>query len=139
MSLVVPNVGETALQDKMLKAALAVDEGYTLKLYKNNYTPVASLVASDFTEADFTGYTSKSLTRALWNAATIVSGAAVSTYGSSPQTWTCGATGNTIYGYYVVGATSGTLLWAELFASPIVLTNGLTLGVTPTFSSQSEF
>src|SRR5574342_469145 len=33
MALVVPDVGEVELLDKMLKDALSVDESYTLKLY----------------------------------------------------------------------------------------------------------
>jgi hypothetical protein len=45
MALVIADVGEIELLDKMLKDALSVDETYTLKLYQNNYTPLASSVA----------------------------------------------------------------------------------------------
>lgn len=138
-NLIVPNAGELVLQNTLLKTALLSDQALLLKLFQNNYTPVDSTVTADFTEANFTSYTSKSLARATWNDATTVSGAAVSTYGSSPQTWTCGTTGNTIYGYYIVGATDNITRWAQRFDNPIVLTNGLTLGVTPTFSGYSQF
>lgn len=136
MALVISNVGELELLDKMLKDALSVDEDYTLKLYQNVYTPVATSVAGDFTEANFTNYTSKTLTRAGWAAATTVGGKAQSSY--AEQTWTCGASGNTIYGYFVIGATSGTLLWAEEFAAPHVLVDTDILGVTPVFTFNSE-
>jgi hypothetical protein len=124
MALVVPNDGELELLDKMLKDALSVDENYVLKLFQNNYTPDQATVAASLTEANFTNYAAATLTRALWNTAVVVSNKAETSYGSSAQSWTCGTTGNTIYGYYVVGATSATVLWAERFATSRVLANG---------------
>jgi len=117
MSVVIPNVGEVELLDKMLKKS---DEDYTLKLFKNNLFPDASTVITDFEEANFTGYTPITLTRIEWNNATIVSGKAKAEYSSIPS-WTCGATGNTVYGYWIEGTTSGTLLWTERFDSPQLL------------------
>lgn len=137
MALVIADVGEIELLDKMLKDALSVDETYTLKLYQNNYTPLASSVAGDFTEANFTNYTSKTLVRASWGAATTVSNKASSTY-ATIQSWTCGASGNTIYGYLVIGTTSGILLWAEKFASARILTSGDDLNLVPVFTFNSE-
>jgi hypothetical protein len=136
MPLVIADVGELELLDKMLKDALSVDEDFTLKLYQNNYTPVNTSVAGDFTVATFTNYVDKTLTRAGWAAATTVSNKARSTY--AQQSWTCGASGNTIYGYYVIGATSGTLLWAELFPTPRVLANTDILTLIPVFTLNSE-
>lgn len=133
MALVSTNAGELKLLDDMLGV-----ENFTLKLYKSNTTPTATSVIGDFTEADFTNYVSKTLTAATWNDSTTVSGKATATYGSSPLTWTCGATGNTIYGYTVQAATGGTLLWGELFASPRVLTDGEILNLTPTITLNSE-
>ena len=137
MALVVPNVGEIELLTKMLKAALTVDENYILKLYKNNYTPVQSSTDADFTEATFTSYAAKTLTRTNWGAPTTVSNKASSTY-SVQQSWTCGASGETVYGYYVMGATSGVLLWAEEFADPIPMANTFVLNLTPVFTLNSE-
>jgi hypothetical protein len=136
MPLVISNVGELELLDKMLKDALTTDEDYTLKLFNNNVTPDQSSVAGTFTETAFTGYTAKTLTRTGWSAASTVSNKAQSSY--SQQSWTCGATGDTIYGYYVIGATSTTLLWAERFASPRVVANTDVLNVTPVFTFNSE-
>lgn len=137
MAIVVPNVGEIELLTKMLKEALSVDEDYILKLYKNNYTPVQGSTDSNFTEATFTNYTSKTLTRANWGAPTTVSNKASSTYGVQ-QSWTCGATGETIYGYYVMGDNSGVLLWAEKFTDPIPMANTFVLNLTPVFTLNSE-
>jgi hypothetical protein len=135
--LVISNAGEVDLLDKMLKDALLVDEDYILRLYRNDYTPLSTSTTSDFTEANFTNYTAKTLTRASWSAASTVSNRAETSY--SKQTWTCGTTGNTIYGYYLVGATSGTLLWAEKFSLPRVLSNNETFGLTPKFILDSTF
>lgn len=136
MALVTPAVGECELLDKCLKDALSVDESYTLKLYKTDVTPSGTSVAGDFTVADFTDYANKTLTRAGWSAAATVSNKAESEY--AQQSWTCGATGNTIYGYYVIGTTSGTLLWAEKFSSARVLAENDVLNLTPKFSLNSE-
>jgi hypothetical protein len=135
--LVVPMEGELQLLNKMLQAALAVDEDYVLMLYVNNYTPNANTTATSFTEANFTNYTAMTLQRANWNAATIVSGEAQTSYGANPQTWTCGVTGNTVVGYWVEGSVSGKVLWAEQFAVARTLAQGDVLNVTPTFQLAS--
>jgi hypothetical protein len=136
MALVVPDSGELELLDKMLKDALSTDEAFVMKLYKSDTTPAASSVAGDFTEADFTSYAAATLARASWAAAATVSNKAESSFAA--QSWTCGTTGNTIYGYYVVGATSGTCLWAERFATSRVLASGDVLNITPKFTLASE-
>lgn len=138
MALITPNTGELELLDKLLKDALSTNENYILKLYRNDYTPDDNSVAGSFTEANFTNYAAKTLTRALWNAAVTVSGKAETSYGSAPQSWTCGASGNTIYGYYVTGATSGTVLWAERFATSRVLADQDVLNLTPKFTLNKE-
>lgn len=106
------NSGELELLDKMLKDALSTDETYSLRLFKNDYTPINSSLTADFTVADFTNYANKTLSRAGWNASSTVSSKAQSDYGAA-QSWTCGASGNTVYGYYVVATTSTITLWAE--------------------------
>lgn len=136
MPLVVPDVGEVELLDKMLKDALTVDESYTLKLYSNNYTPVQGSTAANFTESAFTSYAAKTLTRAGWTAASTVSNKASASY--AQQSWTCGTTGGTVYGYYVIGTTSTVVLWAELFPVARVLAVNDVLNFTPVFTLNSE-
>lgn len=138
MPLIVPDQGELELLDKMLKDALSVDENYILKLYKNDYTPASASAPGSFTEADFTSYAARTLTRTNWNAAVTVGGKGESSYGTTPQSWTCGASGNTIYGYWVEGAASAKVLWGERFSTSRVLANGDILNLSPKFTLASE-
>lgn len=134
MALVVANVGELLLLDALLKDSSG--ENFYLKLYKTNVTPDQDSVDSDFTEADFSGYSAKTLTRSSWDAASTVSNKASSSYVA--QTWTNSGSSQTIYGYYIVGVSTGTLYWAELFASPRVLATGESETLTPVFTLNSE-
>lgn len=123
----------------MLKVALSTDETYLLKLYKTNVTPNSVTAKTSFTEANFTGYAARTLTRANWsNAITNGSSAGEASYGTTPQSWTCGVTGNTVYGYWVEGTTSAKVLWAELFGTSRVLASGDILNLTPKFTLQSQ-
>lgn len=126
------------LLDKMLRDALSVDEAFILKLFQNNVTPDANFVVGSFTEANFTNYAAKTLARATWNAATTVGGKGQASYGTNPQSWTCGSSGNTIYGYWVEGASSAKVLWAERFAVSRTVANSDVLNLVPTFSLSSE-
>lgn len=132
MSLVCPNVGEVVL----LTDLLGNGNNWTLKLFKNDITPAETDTDATYTEADFTDYAAKTLTRSVsgstWATPTTSSGTTSSEYNSgTPQSWTCGATGNSIYGYYIVDAVAGTLLIAERFASTRVLAENDTLNLTP--------
>lgn len=137
MALIVPNVGEIELLDKMLKDDLQVNEDFTMKLY----TAVSPALdkdseAGDFTEATFTGYAAKTLLRAGWNGSSTVTDKAESVY-SAAQTWTAGSA-ETLKGYYVIGATSGILLWAETFAGDWAVSASVVVNVTPKFTLNSE-
>lgn len=138
MPLVVPDQGELRLLDTMLKLALSTNENHILKLYQNNYSPTSAAAVGSFTEATFTGYAARTLTRSTWNSAATVSNKAESSYGTTPQSWTCGTTGNTIYGYWVEGSTSAKVLWAEYFSTSRVLASGDVLNITPKFTLASE-
>lgn len=133
-ALLVPDVGEVLLLTNLLAGGAL--ENWTLKLYKTNVTPAEGDTAASYTVADFTGYANKTLTRTVaggtWATPTTSSGTTSSLYNSgTPQAWTCGASGNTIYGYYIVGATSTTLAWAELFGTARVLADTDVLNLTP--------
>ena len=139
MPLVVPQEGELQLLQKMLSLALSTNENYILKLYKTAVTPNSVTAKTSFTEANFTNYAARTLTRSSWSAGIINgSGAGEASYGTTPQSWTCGATGNTVYGYWVEGATSAKVLWAELFGTSRVLASGDILNLTPKFTLQSQ-
>ena len=124
------NEGELQLLNKMLKLALSTNESYILKLFSNNYTPDANTAVGSLTEAAFTNYAARTLTSASWNTAiTNGSGKGETSYATTPQSWTCGTTGQTIYGYWVEGAASTKVLWAEKFSTARVLANGDVLNI----------
>lgn len=129
MTLMVPDIGETMFLDNILKTASP--EALNLKLYSNNFDCVEGSVASAFTEVSGGGYALKNLTRAGWNAAQSAAGVSSSTYGTA-QTFSFTGT-VTVVGYYLVGASSGTLYWAErLYAGAgQVFNNGDSLTITP--------
>jgi hypothetical protein len=138
MALLVPNVGEIELLDRLLKGATSANDGdYTLYLYKNDYTPVNGSTLANFTEADFDGYSSKSLAQATW-ASVSLNGSSKAESSYVQQSWTCGSVGNTIYGYYIKGDTSGNLLWAEKFSPYKALTNGDILNLVPVITLSTE-
>lgn len=134
MALLVPDVGEVVLLNNLL--AGGVLENWTLKLYKTDVTPAEGDTDASYTVADFTGYSNKTLTRAVgagnWSTPSTNTGTTSSTYNSgTPQSWTLSGSSQTIYGYFVVGATSTTLLFAEKFAASRALSDGDTLELTP--------
>ena len=135
MGLVVPDEGEIELLRKML-IDLADTETYSLRLYKNNYLPSSTTTSTDFTEANFDGYAAITFNRTDWSTPTIdLYGEASCT--AAQKSWTCGSHGNTIFGYYVLGSTSGKVLWAEKFASSRILNNNDVLHVGPNFTLKS--
>lgn len=129
MALLVPDVGE----QKLLAYALnkLTPEDMTLKLYKNNYTPVEGSVAGDFTVADFTGYTNVSVLGSSFTITTTV-GVTEAARAAAAFTSSADQAAQNVYGYYVIGATSGVVLWAERFSDgPYVISiNGDQINVT---------
>lgn len=131
MALNFPDTGEN-LSLEMITNKTA-PQNLVLRLYQNNITPSDTDTAATYTEANFTGYAAITLTGASWNAAS----AGTITY-SAQQTFTCsGASSNSIYGYYVTQASSGTLLYSERDASaPFTIANtGDAVKITPTISA----
>ena len=130
MSLLVPDVGEVLLLKYALNFSAA--ENQKMKLYATNVTPAEGDTAGSYTEAAGGGYAEKALTGSSWTVATSA-GTTTGTYAAQTYTFTGALTTNAIiYGYYVVAATAGTLLWAELAAATFTpATNGDTYTVTP--------
>lgn len=113
MPLVIPNAGEAdALAYYVAKQP--VDQ-LVLRLYTNDYTPVAGSTAVSFTEAVGGGYAAIVLTGADW---TIVGGSP-SLASCAKQTFTCNgsAASQVIYGYYLTRENTGTIAHAERFAT----------------------
>lgn len=129
--IVVPNEGKILALERWLAPDVVTGEDWNVKLYSNNYTPVDASTASDFTEATFTGYAQVAVTESDWSGATITSNVAYSTSSLSPLYSCTGGGGQTIYGWYAVGATSGKVLAAEKFATAIVLVSGASIELDP--------
>ncbi len=139
MAVIVPLIGEINMLTDYLTSA-----SYRLRLYQNNYTPVAASVLGDFTAATFSGYAQATLAAGIppWStpaddgAGRALSFSTLITFANST-----GAVGNNIYGYYIVDAGGTKLFWAERFAgAPIDMTTaGKTLNVVPVLTFKSEF
>lgn len=148
MAFTVPHEGDVQILTELLGAG----ENWLLGLFKTAITPAETDVADTYTanEADFSGYARLTLTRTIasgtwsppvsqapsgdpaWSSRTQVGHSA---YGSSPQSWTCGATGGDVHGYFILGATSGKLILAEAFPAAKTLASGDSLAMTPIFES----
>lgn len=124
MAIVITDVGkQKALEYLVGKDTSA--ETLILKLYSNNLSPSVDDTASLYTEVSGNGYSSITLTGSNW---TIAGGDAV----YPQQTWTFTGAAGTVYGYYVVSATSQDLIFAERFSgAPYTVANsGDTIKVT---------
>jgi hypothetical protein len=132
MSLFVPQASEDLMLQNILNKT--APQNQILKLFKSNTTPGESDIASTYTEADFTGYSSASLTGSSWS---IVDGnPTVASYAQQTFTSTADQTAQNIYGYFVVQASSGLLLWSERFTNGpyVIANNGDAIKVTPKLS-----
>lgn len=128
MTLYVPEASKVTMLTSILTDDL------TLKLYSNNYTPIAASIAANFTEVSGAGYADLPLELASW---TITPGSpAVAEY-DTPQDFNfTGATDTpgVIYGYYIIRDSDGLLIYAERFPTddvPFVPINGSLIRLTP--------
>lgn len=135
MALVVPNASEVIALKNFLNHTAPQDQ--YLKLFVNNVTPGESDTEATYTEASGGGYTHIALTGSSWVIATS-GGLTTASYAQQTFTFTGALTTNpTIYGYYVVQQTSGSLLWAERAASTFTpANNGDTYKVTPQITAE---
>ena len=123
---------------KYLTGKTASTENLVLRLYKSNTTPGDSDTAGTYTEADFTGYSSVTLTGASW---TVTPGAPTSaSYAQQSFASSANQTAQSIYGYYLTRASTGDLIAAERFSTgPFTIqNNGDTIKVTPTITAKDD-
>jgi hypothetical protein len=137
MGLVFSAYGESV----MLATGLGSGNNWTLKLFSNQTTPTNASVASNFTEVSFTGYSSKTLTHSIssttWSTPTTVSPSVSQYNAATPQSWTNTSTSSsTLYGYFVVDAINGNLIYAEAFSAAVTMSSNFTLNLTPQISLQ---
>jgi len=136
VSLIVPRPSSLLFLNGIIVELL---ESAELCLFKNDYTPIATTVLADFTEADFDGYARIVLSG--WPAAALDANDKASTE-LAAQTFTkSGAvTANTIYGVFVLDDV-GNLLYAERnpAGGVVINTAGQTYSYLPRFTDKSEF
>jgi hypothetical protein len=118
MALLVPDVGEVLLLGIAINNV--ANENLTLKLFVTDVTPAEANTAGSFTEMSAAGYVAKTLTKGSWS---VANAAGVTTASYAEQTFTMTAA-TACYGYYIVGATSTTLYWAESFGSNYAIPAG---------------
>jgi hypothetical protein len=109
----------------------------TISLFNNNVTISVTTLFGDLDPATFSGYANLPLGGAFtptWNAGT-------STYNMQYQvsiwTNTGGAPSESLYGYFV--SLGGRLLWAENFASAVIIPAGLSFAVVPSLNDLNQF
>lgn len=132
MAGIVANAGEELALKNFLNHT--APQNQVLKLFVNNVTPAEGDTAASYTEMSTQGYASKALTGTSWT----VTPGAPSSASYAQQTWTFDGTGGatTVYGYFVVQAVSGILMFAERFASPpTIVNNGDQIKLTPTITA----
>lgn len=124
-NLVIPETGEAAFLTEIRTALAALITATHLKvrLFSNNYTPIATTVVSDFTEATFTGYAAQNVP-ALSTVFTNAAGQAeIDANATNFFQATDAVSPNTIYGYWIADETSTPILmWCEKFDTPIDMT-----------------
>src|SRR5436309_14240860 len=102
--MVIPDEGKL----KWLYWALCTDgsdlENFTLKLFKNDYTPDDDSTGSSVTVADLTRYAHVTINRSLMPSPSITSHAAYSTRSTAPSVSSTGGSSQTVYGGAPVGA-----------------------------------
>lgn len=136
--IVIPDEGAMELLGKTLRSALAVDESYSLRLYRNDYTPAAGSTLASFTEASFLGYFRWDLTRAGWIVPVMEAGRSVTVWTAAEVKWTAADGPQTIYGYYVVAPATAKVAWAERFTDPRVMNAGSVLSILPRLTGRGQ-
>jgi hypothetical protein len=129
MALVVPNEGAQELLRRGLN--YSATGNVVLRLFKSNTTPAETDTVATYTEADFTGYASVTLTGASWTVTN--ADPASASYAKQTFTSSAGSQNQNVYGYYATNAAGTVLLWAERFSDgPYnIANNGDKIEVTP--------
>jgi len=129
--MVVPNEGKLKLLEWAFQSDAVTLPGLFVALYTNNYTPVPGSTFGDFTPATFTGSAPIPIARADWDAPAIVSDIGYIEQ-PDPPAWTCSGAGpETCYGWYCYTDDDDTVLLAQKFDTPRVMSVGSTEALDP--------
>ena len=135
MALVVPNVGEEEFLKRILN--ITSDTQVFVKLFINDYVPIETSVAADFTESVDASYVTYIPFEIAGNSWTITQGDPTEAVfnGTGGDIDFPFASTETVYGYFLTNNT-GNLLWAERFTDgPYnILVDGGVVHVIPKMS-----
>jgi hypothetical protein len=126
--IIIPNAAEEAFLDLILAV------NYTLKLFTNDITADADypdlVGAVSFTEASFSGYSSKALTGGSW--VTTQGDPSVGTYAAQTFTRSSSGAAQIVRGWYLVTTTGGNLRAYETIGPYSVADAGDNITIVPT-------
>lgn len=132
-------ITEAGLSEMLIRKLQLVGGNWTLRLFRNDYTPDINSVRGDFVEADFAGYNSRDLLPANWQAPTFDSPHAISLYGTEPLNWTnTGAVLHYVYGYWVELELGGTVIFAQRFDLERPISAGAIFYLRPEMSEATD-
>jgi hypothetical protein len=101
--------------------------GATLRLYSNNYTPITTSAAGNFTECAFAGYAGQVINA--WGAS-YDAGGGIAECDHPQKTFSCTGAGGNIWGYYIT-TPGGLLVAAQQLSGVFAIVNGQFFLVTP--------
>jgi len=132
VKMVICNSGKVrALFNALCALDASTFEDWWIELFKSNTTVVAASILSEFSIADFPGYVHVSQTRAEFFGAGIVADRA-QTENTSSVTFTCsGGGGQYVYGWLMVGKTSGDIFAGQNFDVPRLMNGGAIESLDP--------
>jgi hypothetical protein len=129
MNMIIPNEGKIKWLMRMVDPT--THEDTIVELFKNDYTPVVGSVETDFTPATFTGYAPITIAAADWSMPTVVANVGQVDTDTVPEFVCTGGAAETVYGWFLRGATSDIVHAAQRFDSPRVMSNGSTERLDP--------
>lgn len=131
MNMVIPNEGKLLWAEWAFVSQDEVLEDWVVGLFQNDEEVVDASTAADFTLADFDGYEDFDIARGAMGPPALVGNVAVSTLAVPPEYECTGGAPQTVYGWIMWGATSGTLLAGQNFETPRLMSSGATESLDP--------
>ena len=123
--IVFPDPGEVYLLRRTVAPDPVEDiRPWTLRLFKNNYSPNRVSMIGAFEDCDFDGYAPRVMDQADWQAVYLADGIAVAQWGAGLQSWIADSGSQVVYGYYVTDPDDTLCILAERFDGPFTVDTG---------------
>lgn len=131
MNMVIPDEGKLLWLYWALVSDGSDFEDFVLDLFSNDYDPDDDSSVADFDVATFTGYAQVAIARSSFGAPALVGHVAYATRGAVPTFNCTGGTLQTVYGWFLRGADSDTVLAAARFNTPRDMIPGAMEAIDP--------